>query len=184
MIIVIDKKIHTRNEILVYKKTEFGGGLEFDTNTGHFKHKSLAVGKFSSVHVPPAVVQFHTHSALCKAGACTLALPSIPDLFGFASAVFRKDASLHCIYTTAGTFCLALHPSIVRASKKQRRRWLKTAKDKFTSIRNKFSVNYKNFAQFRSIWLDIMAHFGFLVSFQPIGGNVFSIPIPVQIPFQ
>jgi len=170
--IQVDPEIHQRNENYVHDMVEHGGTLKMNNNHTLFIHDFVTSGNYTSVPIPPGIVQFHSHPSKCNDNICAMSVPSVSDLIGFAKATLNDETKLHMIYTKDGTYVMMLSQhfkKVLQSDKNFARLWLNKVEYDLKFFRNKVRINKTNYIQFKEDWKNFILKHGIKLLFLPIG---------------
>ena len=162
----IDPRIHARNEKYTHEMAEYGGTMDLNPTTGLIDHRTVSSdGVYNNVKVPEGLVQFHTHPRDCQRTVCTMGVPSIEDLLGFANAVIRGDTLVHVLYSREGPYVLMLQPEVRRMLQSNTTQllpaWLDIVEEELAAYKIAHPVTKSTYDEWRHGWIQKARSEGF-----------------------
>ena len=170
----INPRTHANNERLVRDEmVEYGGIMDL-TGEREVGYKGQPrKGVYNNVDVPKGLVQFHTHPAGCQKVVCTMGVPSIEDLLGFANAVIRGDTLIHVLYSREGTYVIMLQPEVRRILSANNsailQPWLDIVEESLAKYKVTHPVTYHTYDDWREGWIHKAMDEGFDIQHWAIG---------------
>jgi hypothetical protein len=140
---------------------ENGGNLRINERK-KLEPLELTEGKYSSIIIPRALVDFHTHPARCSKNVCALGIPSPSDVKNLVVGTL-EGSFCHFVFSKEGIYSLRIGQDLLLFLKQSSCNVLKYLDDIQTiydKLHNKMMRNKVKYPTYVKYWLDLTRKLG------------------------